>query len=95
MESSSAVRAFDFPLEINQTEIEYLGVRESFTWGPQALWLLCGLIWIFYFLVRDILELAKTTMLFGAGATLSASLGGGRKRGGVTGRAPFIRLVTG
>lgn len=54
MDTSSAIRAFDFPLQINPAEIEYLGVREAFTWGPQALWLLCGLIWIFYFLVRDI-----------------------------------------
>jgi hypothetical protein len=75
MESPSAVRAFDFPLQINQAEIEYLGVRESFTWGPQALWLLCGLVWIFYFLVRDIPELARNTALFGAGATLLAGLG--------------------
>jgi hypothetical protein len=75
MESSSTVRAFDFPLQINQAEIEYLGVRESFTWGPQALWLLCGLVWIFYFLVRDIPELARNTALFGAGATLLAGLG--------------------
>jgi hypothetical protein len=29
MESSSAVRAFDCPLQINQAEIEYLGVRDE------------------------------------------------------------------
>jgi hypothetical protein len=87
MKSSSAIRASDFPLQINQAEIEYLGVRESFTWGPQALWLLCGLIWIFYFLVRGIPELAKNTMLFGAGATLLAAIGVGyetRRRNGQT-----------
>jgi hypothetical protein len=77
MESFPAARAFDFPLQINQAEIEYLGVRESFTWGPQAMWLLCGLIWIFYFLVRDIPELARNTVLFAAGATLLAALGAG------------------
>ncbi|HWH58447.1 MAG TPA: hypothetical protein VN682_12500 [Terriglobales bacterium] len=75
MECSSPVPAFDFPLQINHAEIESLGVRESFTWGPQALWLLCGLIWLFYFLVRDIPELARNTVLFGAGATLLAALG--------------------
>ncbi len=74
MESSSAVHAI-FPLQINQAEIESLGVRESFTWGPQALWLLCGLIWMFYFLVRDIPELARNTVLFAAGASLLAALG--------------------
>jgi hypothetical protein len=36
MDFSSAIRAFDFPLQINPGEIEYLGVRESFTWGPQS-----------------------------------------------------------
>lgn len=75
MESSSASHAFDFPLQINQAEIESLGVRESFTWAPQALWLLCGFIWIFYALVRDIPQLARNTVLFNAGATLLAALG--------------------
>jgi hypothetical protein len=46
--------------------------RESFTWGPQALWLLCGLIWLFYLLVRDVPELARNTAAFGVGATLLA-----------------------
>lgn len=77
MESLSASRALDFPSQIHLAEIEYLGVRESFTWGPQALWLLCGLIWIFYFLVRDIPELSKDTVLFGAGASMLAALGVG------------------
>jgi hypothetical protein len=75
MEFLPASRAFDFPLQINHAEIEYLGVSESFTWGPQALWLLCGLIWIFYFLVRDIPDLARNALLFAAGATLLAALG--------------------
>jgi hypothetical protein len=66
---------FDFPIQINQAEIESLSVRESFTWGPQAMWLLCGLIWFFYLLVRDIPELARNTALFGAGATLLAAIG--------------------
>ncbi|HET9281016.1 MAG TPA: hypothetical protein VFR24_03535 [Candidatus Angelobacter sp.] len=77
MDTSSVVRTFDFPLQISQAEIQYLGVRESFTWGPQALWLLSGLIWIFYFLVRDIPELARNTLLFGAGVSLLAALGAG------------------
>jgi hypothetical protein len=77
MEFSSAVRDLDLPLQINQAEIESLGVRESFTWGPQAMWLLCGLIWIFYFLVRDIPELARNAVLFGTGATLLAAVGVG------------------
>lgn len=77
MEFPSAVRDLDFPPQINQAEIESLGVRESFTWGPQAMWLLCGLIWIFYFLVRDIPEFARNTVLFGAGAALLAVMGVG------------------
>ncbi|MGH9568518.1 MAG: hypothetical protein ACRD4F_02690 [Candidatus Angelobacter sp.] len=77
MKSSLAVHAIDFPLQINQAEVEHLCVRESFTWGPQATWLLCGLVWIFYFLVRGIPELARDTLLFVAGATLLAALGAG------------------
>jgi hypothetical protein len=77
MDTSSAVSTFDFPLQISQTEIEQFGVRESFTWGPQTLWLLCGLVWIFYFLVRDIPDLARNTLLFSVGASLLATLGAG------------------
>src|SRR5260221_12546217 len=50
MDSPTAVRAFDFPPQLDQAEIENRCARESFTWGPQGLWLLCGLIWLFYFL---------------------------------------------
>ncbi|MGC2695336.1 MAG: hypothetical protein WA738_06045 [Candidatus Angelobacter sp.] len=75
MDSPSPVRTFGFPPQLTQAEIKTLGVRESFTWGPQALWLLCGLIWIFYVMVRDIPELARNTALIGAGATLLAMLG--------------------
>jgi hypothetical protein len=39
------------------------------------LWLLCGLIWLFYLLVRDVPELARNTVLFGVGATLPGVLG--------------------
>lgn len=48
---------------------------ESLTWGPPALWLLCGLIWNFWFVARDIPEIARNTALAGAGATLIAALG--------------------
>jgi ABC-type Na+ efflux pump permease subunit len=75
MDSQPAVRRFDFPPQLDQAEIENRCARESFTWGPQALWLLCGLIWLFYLLVLDIPELARNTVLFGVGATLLAALG--------------------
>ena len=58
----------------DQAEIENRCARESFTWGPQALWLLCGLIWLFCLVVRDVPELAWNTMLFGVGASLLAAL---------------------
>jgi hypothetical protein len=74
MDSQPAVRTFDFPPHLDQAEIENRCARESFTWGPQTLWLLCGLIWLFYLLVRDIPELAWNTMLFGLGATVPAAL---------------------
>lgn len=74
MDSQPAVRTFDFPPRLDQAEIENRCARESFTWGPQALWLLCGLIWLFYLVMRDAPELAWNTMLFGVGATALAAL---------------------
>jgi hypothetical protein len=74
MDSQPAVRTFDFPPHLDQAEIENRCARESFTWGPQTLWLLCGLIWLFYLLMRDVPELARNTVLFGVGATVLAAL---------------------
>ena len=74
MDSHPAIRTFDFSPQLDQAEIENRCARESFTWGPQAVWLLCGFIWLFYLVVRDVPELARNTMLFGAGATLLATL---------------------
>jgi hypothetical protein len=74
MDLQPAIRTFDFSPQLDQAEIENRCARESFTWGPQAVWLLCGLIWLFYLLVRDIPELAWNAMLFGMGATLLAAL---------------------
>jgi hypothetical protein len=74
MDSQSVIRTFDFPPQLDQAEIENRCARESFTWGPQALWLLCGLIWLFYVLVRDIPEIARNTVFFGVGATVLAAL---------------------
>jgi len=75
MGTRSQIHAVDFPPQLDQTEMETRGVSESFTWGPQAMWLLCGLIWFFYLLVRDIPELGRNTALIGAGATVLAALG--------------------
>jgi hypothetical protein len=74
MDSQPAVRTFDFPPQLDQAEIENRCARESFTWGPQVLWLLCGLIWLFYLLARDVPEIARNTVLFGLGATVLATL---------------------
>src|SRR6476661_1798671 len=74
MDSQLVTGTFDFSPQLDQAEIENRCARESFTWGPQALWLLCGLIWLFYLLVRDIPELTRNTVLFGVGATVPAVL---------------------
>lgn len=74
MDSQPAISTFDFPPQLDRAEMENRCARESFTWGPQALWLLCGMIWLFYLLVRDVPELARNTMLFGLGATVLAAL---------------------
>ena len=74
MDSQPAMRTFDFSPQLDQAEMENRCARESFTWGPQAWWLLCGLVWFFCLVVRDVPELAWNTMLFGIGATLLAAL---------------------
>jgi hypothetical protein len=74
MDSQPAIHAFDFPPQLDQAEIENRCARQSFTWGPQALWLLCGLIWLFYLLVLDVPEIARNTMLLGLGAAVLAAL---------------------
>ena len=74
MDTQPAVRTFDFSPQLDQAEIENRCARESFTWGPQALWLLCGLIWLFYLMVRDLPAVARNTVLFGVGATVLAAL---------------------
>lgn len=75
MDSQPAISTFDFPPQLDRAEMENRCARESFTWGPQALWLLCGLIWLFYLLVRDVPELARNTLLFCLGSTVPAVLG--------------------
>ena len=74
MDSQPAIRTFEFPPQLDRAEIENRCARESFTWGPQTLWLLCGLIWLFYLLVRDVPEVVRNTVLFGVGATLLGAL---------------------
>lgn len=75
MEDFSTDRIQEFPPRLGLSEAEAFGMPESFTWGPQALWLLCGLVWNFWFLVRNIPELARNTAPAVAGATLAAALG--------------------
>jgi hypothetical protein len=75
MGSGYQTHATEFPPQLDQTEIETRCARESFTWGPQALWLLCGLIWFFYFVVRDVPQVARNTALIGLGVTVLAALG--------------------
>ena len=75
MESPASTRSHDFPAQISQAEIETVAVRASFTWGPQGLYLLFGLVWFFYFLIRDIPDVAHNTVFFGLGATLLAAAG--------------------
>lgn len=75
MGPDSQVHPIDFPAHLDPTEIETRCARESFTWGPQALWLLCGLLWFFYFVVRDVPQVARNTALIGLGVTVLAALG--------------------
>jgi hypothetical protein len=48
---------------------------ESFTWGPQTLWLLAGLFWVFVYEIREIPDVARNTAWIAGGITLAAALG--------------------
>ena len=69
MGSWSTITAADFPAQLDESEIEARGARQAFGWGPQCLWLLCGLIWVFVYVVRDIREVAWPLSFIGLGVT--------------------------
>jgi uncharacterized membrane protein len=69
MESWSTIGAADFPAQLDESEIEARGARQAFGWGPQCLWLLCGLIWLFVYVVRDVREAAMSLSFIGIGVT--------------------------
>jgi hypothetical protein len=49
--------------------MEIRGAGESFTWGPHCLLLLCGLVWLFLFVMRDT-TLAKSALANGIAAAM-------------------------
>jgi hypothetical protein len=65
----------DFPPHLDSAEIENQGAREAFTWGPQTVWMLCGLVWLFRYYVRDIPELARNTVWIGIAVTALSVIG--------------------
>jgi hypothetical protein len=69
-----AARDGDFPPQLDETEIENHCARESFTWGPQATWLLAGLIWVFLLLIRDVPDVVKAVLPFALGASVLAGI---------------------
>jgi len=69
MGSWSTISAADFPAQLDESEIEAHGARQAFGWGPQCLWLLCGLIWLFVYVVRDVREAAWSLSCIGFGLT--------------------------
>ena len=69
MGSSLTLDASGFPAVLDETEIELRGARQDFGWGPQCLWLICGLIWLFVYVVRDVREAATSVGLIGLGVT--------------------------
>ena len=73
MQLASAVNAGDFPSQLDQAELENRCARESFTWGPQAMWLLAGLILLFQLLVRDVPDVGKAVLPFSLCATVLAA----------------------
>ena len=69
MGSWSTIAAADFPAQLDESEIEARGARQAFGWGPQCLWLLCGLIWLFVYVVRDVREAALSLSFIAIGLT--------------------------
>lgn len=69
MGSWSTIAVADFPLRLDESEIEAHGGRQAFGWGPQCLWLLCGLIWLFVYVVRDVREVAMSLSFIAIGIT--------------------------
>jgi uncharacterized membrane protein YfcA len=69
MGSWSTIAAADFPAQLDESEIETRGVRQAFGWGAQCLWLLCGLIWLFVYIVRDVREAAMSVSFIAIGVT--------------------------
>jgi hypothetical protein len=69
MRSWSTIAAADFPAQLDESEIEARGARQAFGWGPQCLWLLCGLIWLFAYIVRDVREVALSLSFIAIGVT--------------------------
>src|SRR5215469_14421664 len=69
MGSSLTLATSGFPAVLDETEIELRGARQAFGWGPQCLWLLCGLIWLFVYVVRDVRDVATSVGLIGLGVT--------------------------
>lgn len=69
-----AARVGDFPQQLDEIEIENHCARESFTWGPQATWLLAGLIWLFLLLIRDVPDVVKAVLPFALGASVLAGI---------------------
>jgi hypothetical protein len=67
-------RVGDFPQQLDEIEIENHCARESFTWGPQATWLLAGLIWLFLLLIRDVPDVVKAVLPFALGAIVLAGV---------------------
>jgi hypothetical protein len=69
MGSWSTISAGNFPAQLDESEIEVRGARQAFGWGPRCLWLLCGLIWLFVYVVRDVREAFWSLSCIGFGLT--------------------------
>ncbi|HXO39553.1 MAG TPA: hypothetical protein VN872_13000 [Candidatus Acidoferrum sp.] len=72
----SGVWTSNFPPHLDEAGNENHIIREAFTWGPQSIWMLCGLVWLFYYYVRDIPQLARNTALIGTAMTALSAIAG-------------------
>jgi hypothetical protein len=74
VETGSSRFQTEFPAQLD-SQLEMRGAQESFSWGPQTLWFLSGLVELFLYVARDVKEYNRQiTATIAAAAALLAIL---------------------
>jgi hypothetical protein len=72
VDTSSSWFLSEFPAQLD-SQLEMHGAQESFAWGPQTLWFLCGLVELYLYFTRDVKGFNRqiTTSIAAAAALLA------------------------